>query len=175
MFDQSVKLVLAGPVGAGKTSALRTLADSEPVSTEMPLSDGPMGQKTTTTVALDFATVLLDDGTPLQVFGLPGQEHFAHMRDIVMNGAFGVIVLLAADDAGVADQCGHWLDSIAAINPALPIVVGVTRTDKVSAFRLDGVRKVLGERRTSTPVFTIDARNREQVEHLVRALLLLID
>lgn len=175
MFEQGLKLVLAGPVGAGKTTTLRSLADTEPVSTEMPLSDGPMGEKTTTTVALDFATVLLDDGTPLQLFGLPGQEHFAHMRDIVMSGAFGVILLLAGDSPDIADHCGHWIDSIAAIDASLPIVIGITRTDKALAFRMDTVRKVLVARSRPMPVFTVDVRSREQAEHLVRALLLQMD
>lgn len=175
MFDQSLKLVLAGPVGAGKTTMLRSLADSPPVSTEMPLSDGPMGEKTTTTVALDFATVMLDDGTPLQMFGLPGQEHFSHMRDIVMQGALGVILMLAGDAPEIAEDCAYWLDAIAQIDADARVIIGITRTDKATAFRMDTVRRALADRAATIPAFTLDARNREQAEHLVRALLLLID
>lgn len=76
----TIKLVLAGPVGAGKTTAIRSIADSDPISTEMPLTTGALGDKTTTTVAFDFATIVLDDGTPVMVYGLPGQEHYAFMR-----------------------------------------------------------------------------------------------
>ncbi|KGI77516.1 GTP-binding protein [Oleiagrimonas soli] len=170
MFDGMVKIVLAGPVGAGKTTTLRSLSDDEPVSTEMPLTDGPMGEKTTTTVALDFSTVMLDDGTPLQMFGLPGQDHFAHMRPIILQGALGVIVLLAADQPDILTMCSEWLDAIQSITPDTPIAIGITRSDQARDFRMDALRALLAERKTTLPVFTIDARDREQAQQLVRAL-----
>lgn len=175
MHDQSLKLVLAGSVGAGKTTALRTLSDTAPVSTEMPLSTGPMGEKTTTTVALDFSAIILDDGTPLHLYGLPGQEHFAHMRSIVMNGALGAIVLLAGDDPAVAEHCAHWVEVIAGIDPNLPLVIGITRTDLATDFRMDTVRRALAGAMPPPPVFTVDVRERDQVGQLVRALLLVIE
>lgn len=175
MQHAGLKLVLAGPVGAGKTTALRSLSDVAPVSTEMPLTDGPMGEKTTTTVALDFAAVVLDDGTPLQMFGLPGQEHFSHMRDIVMTGALGVILLLPGDDPDIAGHCRHWMAAVHGIDPEMVLVVGITKTDLAPGFRMDTVRKALCGSPVPVPVFTIDARDREQTTQLVRALLLSIE
>ncbi len=175
MYSQGLKLVLAGPVGAGKSTSLRVLSDIAPVSTEMPLSDGPMGEKTTTTVALDFAAIVLDDGTPLQMFGLPGQEHFSHMRGIVMNGALGVILLLRGDSADIAGDCAHWVSTVQEIDPDMAIVIGITRTDLAADFRMNEVRRALAGRLPPIPVFTIDARDREQASQLVRALLLLIE
>lgn len=170
MSHGGLKLVLAGPVGSGKTTALRSLADSEPVSTEMPLLDGAMGDKTTTTVALDFATVMLEDGTPLQMFGLPGQEHFSHMRSIILNGALGVVLLLSGDAPDVAADCVHWLSVIRDIDQEMPLVIGITKTDVSPHFRMDRIRKAV--RDNPIPAFTIDARDREQTRQLVRALLL---
>ena len=175
MYQQGFKFVLAGPVGAGKSTALRTLSDIAPVSTEMPLSDGPMGDKTTTTVALDFATILLDDGTPLQLFGLPGQEHFSHMRDIVMRGALGTLVLLRGDDPDIAAHCAHWVRIVADIDADMPLAIGITRTDLAPHFRMDTVRRAIAGRMPPVPVMTIDAREREQVSQLVRALLLMME
>lgn len=175
MYQQGYKFVLAGPVGAGKTTALASLSDIAPVSTEMPLSDGPMGEKTTTTVALDFSSILLDDGTPVQLFGLPGQEHFSHMRGIVMQGALGVLVLLPGDDPDVAAQCAHWIRVVADVDADLPIAIGITRTDLAEAFRMDTIRQAIAGRMPPVPVMTIDAREREQVAQLVRALLLMME
>ncbi len=174
MQHQSFKFVFAGPVGAGKTTALRTLADTPPVSTEMPLSDGAMGEKTTTTVALDFATVLLDDGTPLQLYGLPGQEHFSHMRPIIFNGALGVILLLNASSPDIAAECRHWLRAVAAVDPDMAVVVGITQADLAPGFRLDAIRRETAAWPRPVPAFTIDARDRAQASQLVRALLLSI-
>lgn len=171
--DAGLKLVLAGPVGAGKTTTLCSLADSAPVSTEMPLAeDEIVGNKTTTTVALDFATVFLDDGLPLQLFGLPGQAHLGHMREIVLNGAVGTILLLPGDDPDINGYCQEWLESIFGIDPDVPVVIGVTKTDVSPNFRMDTLRESLPDK--TIPVFTIDARDRDQASQLVRALLLLI-
>lgn len=167
----TVKLVLAGPVGAGKSTALRTLADSEPVSTEMPLLDGPMGDKTTTTVALDFATVWLEDETPLFVYGLPGQAHFAFMRNIVLEGALGVVLVLNASDTDCVQQCEEWLSSLREIAPDVGIVIGLTHADQAPDFSLGAIRQVLRSRGECLPVFTFDAREREEATQLVRALL----
>jgi len=172
---ESAKLVFAGPVGAGKTTAIRSLSDCEPVSTEMPLTDGAMGEKTTTTVALDFSPVLLEDGTPLHLYGLPGQEHFAHMRAIVLEGAVGVIVVLPGDSERISAECEHWIRSIRGIAPDAGLVIGITRTDLGHAFRMDTVRQAVRRCGAPIPVFTFDARDREQTSHLVRALLLSLD
>ena len=175
MSFENAKLVFAGPVGAGKTTAIRSLSDCAPVSTEMALTDGPMGEKTTTTVALDFAPVLLDDGTPLHIYGLPGQEHFSHMRPFVLEGAIGVIVVLPGDSKSIASECEHWLSSIRDISPDAGLVIGITRTDIGSEFRMDTVRQAVRRCGPSIPIFTFDARDREQTAHLVRALLLSLD
>ncbi len=175
MSFQSAKLVFAGPVGAGKTTAIRSLSDCAPVSTEMPLIDGAMGDKTTTTVALDFAPVLLDDGTPLHLYGLPGQTHFSHMRPLVLEGAIGVIVVLPGDSATISDDCEHWVRSIREIAADAGLVIGITRTDLSRGFRMDIVRQAVRRCGPPIPVFTFDARDREQTSHLVRALLLSLD
>ncbi len=172
MNDDIAKVVFGGPVGAGKTTAIRTLADSEPVSTEMPLSDGAMGDKTTTTVALDFATVALDDGTPLFLYGLPGQDHFAYMRAIVVRGAIGVIVLLDGTDAAVARHAANWVRALREIDESLPLAIGVTHTERLSRFDVTAVRDAIRGLGDRVPIFTVDARDREQTTQLVRALLL---
>ncbi len=171
-IDSSVaKLVFAGPVGAGKTSAIRSVTDHDPVSTEMPLSDGAMGDKLTTTVALDFSAATLDDGTPLLVYGLPGQERFAFMRPIVLEGAFGVVILLDAGAPDIAHECEHWLREIRAIRPDLAIVIGITHTDISPSFSLKPIREAIHRCGDPVPTFTFDARDRVQTLHLIRALL----
>ena len=174
MIPSSVKLVFAGPVGAGKTTAIRSLSDMAPVSTEMPLSAGGRGEKTTTTVALDFSPVLLEDGTPLHIYGLPGQEHFSHMRPIVLKGALGAIVVLPADHPELASMCEDWIRSIRAIAPDCALVLGITHTDMTPDFRLDQVREAVRRCGPPIPAFTFDARDRQQTLQLVRALLVMI-
>lgn len=170
MFEQTTKIVLAGPMGSGKTTTLQSLANHAPVSTDVPLSRGPVGGKTTTTVGLDFALVTLDDGTPLQMYGLPGQDHLSHMRPIVLNGALGVILLLSADSPDIIAECDAWLASIAEHAPERPVAIGITKSDHALDFRMDELREHLASYARLVPAFTIDARQPEEARQLVRAL-----
>ena len=167
-----VKLVLAGPMGAGKSTTIRSITDSELVSTDMPMSQGATAEKSTTTVALDFAPVALEDGTPLLVYGLPGQERFDFMRPILIRGAFGVAIVLDGSDPELEHHCRHWLLAVRAIDDGMPIAIGITHTDLVPGFDLGALRRLVRGLGRAVPLFTFDARDRGQSLHLVRALLL---
>ena len=62
------KLVFAGPVGSGKTTAIQALSDIEVVRTEANASDEVQRLKKTTTVAMDYGLMKLASGD--QVRGL---------------------------------------------------------------------------------------------------------
>lgn len=171
----STKLVFVGPMGAGKTTAITSIADSPPVSTDMPLSGPAMGDKTLTTVALDFATLQIEGEHRVFLYGCPGQDHFEFMRPILLRGALGAIVVLDGSDAEVVGQCGYWVRIVADFDAALPLVVGITRTDQVPQFDLTAVRKTLRAQGITAPVFTFDARDQQQTTQLVRALLLMLE
>ncbi|PRC54356.1 ATP-binding protein, partial [Mycobacterium sp. ITM-2017-0098] len=50
--------------------------------------------KTTTTVAMDFGRISLDDDLVLYLFGTPGQRRFWFMWDDLVRGAIGAIILV---------------------------------------------------------------------------------
>ncbi len=97
----STKIVIAGGLGAGKTTFVRSISDIEPVITEalMPeagsetddLSATP--DKMATTVAMDFGRVSLDEELTLYLFGTPGQDRFWFLWDDLIRGAIGAVVL----------------------------------------------------------------------------------
>ena len=77
------KLVFAGPVGAGKTTAVQSLSDIEVVSTESVATDETRRLKRTTTVAMDYGVMRLDNGDQVHLYGTPGQKRFDFMWDIL--------------------------------------------------------------------------------------------
>lgn len=171
----STKLVFVGPMGAGKTTAIASIADSPPVSTEMPMCEPPVGDKTSTTVAMDFATVRIEDDHSVFLYGCPGQDHFEFMRPILLQGAFGAIVVLNGADPDIVGQSTYWARIVTDFDASLPMVIGITRTDAAQQFDLITVRRAMRAQGISAPVFTFDARNRQQTAQLVRALLLMLD
>ena len=163
--------MLVGPVGAGKTSAILAITDGKPISTEVPMTQGATAEKLTTTVALDFSSIALDDGTPVFVYGLPGQEHYAFMRPIILKGALGAIILLDARREEMLADCRLWLDSLSAAAPDAVAVVGVTHTDLKPGFSLAPLRSAVRQHASPVAVFTLDARDRQQTHQLMRALI----
>lgn len=67
------KLVFAGPVGAGKTTAIQSLSDIEVVRTEANASDDVKTLKKTTTVAMDYGLMKLASGDQVRLYGTPGR------------------------------------------------------------------------------------------------------
>ena len=120
-----MKLVVSGPVGAGKTTFVQTLSETPVVSTEADASED-IG-KATTTVAFDFGTLILD-GTELHLYGTPGQDRFDFMWDVLCEGALGLVLLVAGNRPQDFLHARHILEFITSRNP-VPFVVGVTRQD----------------------------------------------
>ncbi len=114
--------------------------------------------KTTTTVAMDFGRVSLDEDLILYLFGTPGQYRFWFMWDDIVRGAIGAIVL--ADTRRLAD-CFAAVDYFE--QRQLPFVVGVNCFDGILRHSIDDVREAL-QINQAVPIITCDARNRDSTK-----------
>ena len=83
------KIIFAGPVGAGKTTAIDTISDIPVVSTEQAASDEVALRKSNTTVAMDYGVLNLDDGLRVHLYGAPGQDCFDFMWKFSPLAAWG--------------------------------------------------------------------------------------
>lgn len=120
-----MKLVISGPVGAGKTTFVQALSETEVISTEADATED-IG-KPTTTVAFDFGTLNID-GQELHLYGTPGQDRFDFMWDVLCEGALGLVLLVAGNKPQDFLHARHILEFITSRNP-VPFIVGVTRQD----------------------------------------------
>lgn len=171
MDNYGNKLVFVGGMGAGKTTAIRAISDSEPVSTDMPLSTDATEEKSLTTVALDYSSVDLDEGELLHVYGVPGQRYLDFMWPMVCTGAIGIIVLVNATQGDAVDSTAELLRDFGALAPDASFVVGVTKSDLVPEFQLPVFRDALNASGYQVPVMKVDARVTIQVEFLIKTLL----
>ena len=168
-----VKILISGGFGVGKTTTVGALSEISPLSTEAAMTSMSVGidnagtnsQKTTTTVAMDFGRVTIDDSIILYMFGTPGQDRFGFMWNDLADGALGGIVLV---DPSRMDDCFVALDYFEKIK--LPYVVAVNQFAGRTAMTLDEVREAVNVD-PDVPVIDIDARSREAVKTVVLTLL----
>lgn len=165
-----IKIVFTGPMGVGKTTAIRGVGDGVTVSTEVPLSDGCVGDKTSTTVGLDYGVCHLPEGRVLKLFGTPGQERFKFMWSILGSGAFGVIVLADNRRSGSIAEVGRYLADFLPRLAAPRAVVGVGWLDAQASPGLDDYCRELQAQGFDVPVIDVDVRRVADVQLLLSVL-----
>ncbi|GGP76465.1 ATP-binding protein [Streptomyces sindenensis] len=163
-IELTLKIVVGGGVGAGKSTLIGSVSEIRPLHSEETLSESEAGpersdtggaeRKTTTTVAMDFGRITVHSGLSLHLFGTPGQERFRFLWEELSEGALAAVVLA---DTRRLEDCFAAVDHFE--RRRIPFVVAVNRFpdapdhtehDVAQALDLDG----------GTPVVLCDARDR---------------
>lgn len=168
------KIIFTGPMGAGKTTAIGSISDIPPISTEVRCSDEAQLRKETTTVAMDYGYFSLDDGSRVHLYGTPGQERFDYMWTILTKGGIGLVLLLDNARPDPLADLNFYLDAFRDFIQQTGAVIGITRMDVSNKTSLEDYRNTLFARNQIYPVFEIDARQPNDVKILIHALLAIL-
>ena len=170
--SKQIKLVFTGSVGAGKTTAISAISEVPVLSTEAkPSEEGVARRKATTTVAMDYGEITLDDGNKVYLYGTPGQRRFDFMCHILCRGALGLIILIDNTHPDPLSELDYYLNLNAGFLNDSMAVVGVTHYDENDKPSIEDYCHCLYERGEFWPVMHADARSSQDVATLIDILL----
>ncbi len=165
------KVLVAGSVGVGKTTAVKSASDDPILTTEAQPTDFTRLQKDSTTIAMDFSVIWLDDQIKVHLYGTPGQERFDFMWSVLAQGAEGVILLADDTSNNVFQEIQVYLDAFEAMVHKRQLVLGVTRLRDEGDRALQRYRDYFSRRQMNVPVLEADPRSRHDIIVLIRASL----
>jgi len=169
------KIIFAGPVGVGKTSAIAAVSDIPPAATEAMATDDTMAIKDNTTVAMDYGILNLDNGEKVHLYGTPGQARFSFMWDILTQGGIGLILLLnnKADDP--LEDLEFYLNAFKGFINEREVVIGITRMESKPRPGLYTFQTKLDQLGMRSPVFEVDPRSKDDMKMLMMALMAMLN
>ncbi|WP_079048989.1 GTP-binding protein [Streptomyces puniciscabiei] len=156
----ATKIVVAGGFGVGKTTLVTSVSEITPLQTEALMTEASEETddltatpgKLTTTVAMDFGRITLDDDLVLYLFGTPGQQRFWFMWDDLVRGAIGAVVM--ADTRRLKD-CFPAVDFFE--ERGLGFIIAVNEFDGSYRYDPEEVRAAI-DLDPEVPVVRCDAR-----------------
>ncbi|MBE9102944.1 GTP-binding protein [Vacuolonema iberomarrocanum] len=166
-----MRLVVTGPVGAGKSTFIRSISEIEVVDTDQAATDETAQLKERTTVAFDFGRLQFGPEMALHLYGTPGQVRFDFMWDILIKQAHAYIVLVAADRPMEFLQARRIMTFMRK-RRTIPMIIGLTHVDCDRAWKPENVAIVLGypNPETRPPIIQVNANETASVARAVLSL-----
>jgi len=175
-------ILFMGPVGAGKTQAIRSISDIEVLNTDEQATDDTRFMKSHTTVSMDVGALHLVGSDKLRLYGAPGQDRFDFMWDILLEQSKGVVLILNHSNPDPLADLDHYLKALEErlLTRRVPMVIGITHTDlkpqrSLSQYQDHLLRRGCKASDTLPPVLEMDARNKRHVHAILVAMTALLE
>ncbi|GAA2227911.1 ATP/GTP-binding protein [Streptomyces amakusaensis] len=169
----AVKVVIVGGFGVGKTTLVGSVSEIKPLTTEETMTQAGVGvddlqgveRKTSTTVAMDFGRISINEELVLYLFGTPGQQRFWFLWRGLFEGALGAVVLVDTRRLEVSfDVIGRLEER------RVPFVVAINTFPEAPMYPIEEIRTAL-DLPLSVPIVDCDARLRGSSRDVLMTLM----
>ncbi|KAA6221836.1 ATP-binding protein [Streptomyces albofaciens JCM 4342] len=169
----AVKVVIVGGFGVGKTTLVGSVSEIRPLTTEETMTQAGVGvddivgieRKTSTTVAMDFGRISLNEELVLYLFGTPGQQRFWFLWNGLFDGALGAVVLIDTRRLEVSfDVIGRLEER------GVPFVVAINSFPDAPVHPIEEIRGAL-DLPPEVPIVDCDARLRSSSRDVLMTLM----
>lgn len=150
-----MRLVITGPVGAGKSTFIRSVSEIDVVDTDKIATDETKELKAKTTVAMDFGKLRFSPEFAIHLYGTPGQQRFDFMWDLLIRKAQAYILLVAANQPKEF-RSARRIMSFMNQRVKIPMIIAITHTDCRDAWKHEDIAVALGLSHQSPPLQAVN-------------------
>lgn len=157
------KLAIFGEIGSGKTSLIKTLSEISPFDTEVESTIDI--NKKYTTVGVEYGRISLDSETALGLYGVPGQERYKFLWEMVSTSLWGVILLFKYGKEINEENVHLLLNHFYPDRTDAPCIIGLTHcesnTNEEVATVSAQLQKIVMTHNIQAPIMRLNPTNRE--------------
>ncbi len=161
MLEHTV--LIAGPIGAGKTTAIELLGNAGRVEA---------GARDRSDAQVDYGEIALGADELVRLYGVPGGKRFDFMVVAQEQRAFLGLILVRNDSPDPVGDLVALLEEFRELLDRRAVVIGVTHRDIAPEPPRTDYQRVIDERHPGVvvPLFAVYARDRDQLRALLSAL-----
>lgn len=170
------KIIFFGPVGAGKSTAIRSVSEIDCIDTDVRPSDTTSSRKQATTVAMDYGRLTTETSQQIHLYGTPGQQRFQFMWELISTelaaDCCGQILLLDNSRNYPRQDLEFYIREFNKLVQNKPLIIAVTRSDISPSPDQSDYQGWLSELDVKAPLYFVDARNPDDILFLINEALI---
>jgi len=168
------RILFTGTMDAGKTTAVSTLLENAPITTEV-RADHVLLDPTGAPIGMDYGDLALDNGDRLRLYGIPGQRRFDFMWKSLAETALGLVILVDNSRPDPLADLSIYLENFEGLIRDTACVIGIGRMQQHPQPDLDAFADRMQDHGVVCPVLPTDVRDRQDVLTLVDLLLMQLE
>ncbi|RKG33082.1 GTP-binding protein [Acinetobacter tianfuensis] len=169
MLLQQYKIVFGGKIGAGKSAAIKLLSDI-PLK-KLDASNFDEAENTKQKLDIVYGEMSLNDGAHVGLYGTPGHESCDFIWPKICQDSIGIVLLIDHMHVERLKSLEFYLRTFEQYSNN--IVIGITHLDLRNSQVLKIYRDWLMQNNCQYPLFTVDAREKDDVLMMVETLIAL--